>query len=69
MQNITLTKIQDESYRPNALKAYKIIRDGTVVGSIGQNFGQRWEIVNPEFERVSVHPTIKAAVRVDGRVV
>ena len=68
MQNITLHKLTGESYKTNSFKVYDARKGGVTVGTIAQDFGQRWEVVNANFERVSLHTTIKAAVRVAGRV-
>lgn len=68
MQSITLNKISGESYKPNSYKVYEAKRGDKTVGTISQDFGMRWEVVNADFERVSLHTTIKAAVRVAGRV-
>ncbi len=68
MQNITLSKISGESYKRNSFKVYEARRDGEMVGTIIQDFGGKWEVVTPNFECISLHTTIKAAVRVAGRV-
>lgn len=68
MQHITLSKIPGESYKPNAFKVYTVSRNGQSVGTLEQDFGGRWEVVNADLKCVSVHTTIKAAVRVAGRV-
>jgi hypothetical protein len=68
MQHITLSKIAGESYKAHSFKAYEARRNGEVVGTIAQNLWNKWEVVDANFNRVSHHTTIKAAVRVAGRV-
>ena len=68
MKHITLSKIPGESYKASSFKVYGISRNGQSVGTLEQDFGGRWEVLNAHLERVSVHTTIKAAVRVAGRV-
>jgi hypothetical protein len=68
MQNITLSKITGESYKPHSFKSYEARRNGEVVGTVAQDLGGKWEVVTPDFRLVSKHTTIKAAVRVAGRV-
>ena len=68
MQNITLSKITGESYKPHSFKMYEARRNGEVVGTVAQDLGGKWEVVTPDFNLVSKHTTIKAAVRVAGRV-
>ncbi len=68
MQNITLSKIAGESYKPHSFKMYEARRNGEVVGTIAQDLWNKWEVVDTNFNRVSHHTTIKAAVRVAGRV-
>jgi hypothetical protein len=68
MQNITLSKIAGESYKPYSFKAYEARRNGEVVGTVAQDLGGKWEVVTADFNLVSKHTTIKAAVRVAGRV-
>ncbi len=68
MQNITLSKIAGESYKPYSFKAYEARRNGEVVGTVAQNLWNKWEVVDANFNPVSQHTTIKAAVRVAGRV-
>ena len=67
MQHITLHKRPGESYTPHAFKAYDARRNGEVVGTIAQNLWNKWEVVDANFNRVSQHTTIKAAVRVAGK--
>jgi hypothetical protein len=68
MQNITLSKITGESYKTHAFKTYEARRHGAVVGTVAQDLGGKWEVVTPDFTLLSKHTTIKAAVRVAGRV-
>ena len=68
MQNITLSKIAGESYKPHSFKAYEARRNGEVVGTVAQNLWNKWEVVDLNFNRISHHSTIKAAARVAGRV-
>jgi hypothetical protein len=68
MQNITLSKISGESYKPHSFKTYEARRNGEVVGTVAQDFGGKWEVVTSDFKLVSKHTTIKAAVRIAGRV-
>jgi hypothetical protein len=68
MQNITLSKIAGESYKPHSFKCYKARRNGEVVGTVAQDLGGKWEVVTLDFQLASVHTTIKAAVRVAGQV-
>lgn len=66
MQFITLQKVPGESYKANSFKVYQAKRNGVTVGTLEQA-PRGWEVVNVNFERVSVHTTIKAAVRVASR--
>jgi ABC-type tungstate transport system permease subunit len=68
MQNITLSKIAGERYDAHSFKAYEARRNGEIVGTIAQDLWNKWEVVDTNFNRVSQHTTIKAAVRVAGRV-
>jgi hypothetical protein len=68
VQNITLSKITGASYKPHSFKMYEARRNGEVVGTVAQNLWNKWEVVDANFNRVSHHTTIKAAVRVAGRV-
>jgi hypothetical protein len=68
MQHITLSKIAGESYKAHSFKMYEARRNGEVVGTVAQDLGGKWEVVTPDFHLVSKHTTIKAAVRVAGRV-
>ena len=67
MQNITLSKIVGERYDSRSFKMYEAKRGGKVVGTIAQNLWNKWEVVDADFNRISHHTTIKAAVRVAGR--
>jgi hypothetical protein len=68
MQHITLSKIAGERYDSRSFKAYEARRNGEVVGTIAQDLWNKWEVVDTSFNRISHHTTIKAAVRVAGRV-
>ncbi len=68
MQNITLSKITGESYKPHSFKTYEARRNGEMVGTVAQDLGGKWEVVTADFTLVSKHTTIKAAVRVAARV-
>jgi ABC-type tungstate transport system permease subunit len=68
MQHITLHKQPGESYTRHTFKVYEARRNGEVVGTVAQNLWNKWEVVDVNFNRVSHHTTIKAAVRVAGRV-
>jgi hypothetical protein len=68
MQHITLSKIAGESYKPYSFKTYEARRNGEVVGSVAQDYSGKWEVVTLDFNLISTHTTIKAAVRVAGRV-
>jgi hypothetical protein len=68
MQHITLSKIAGESYTPHTFKAYEARRNGEVVGSVAQDLGGKWEVVTADFNLINKHTTVKAAVRVAGRV-
>jgi hypothetical protein len=68
MHRITLSKIAGEIYKPGSFKVYEARRNGEVVGTIAQDLWNKWEVVDANFNRVSHHTTIKAAVRVAGRV-
>jgi hypothetical protein len=68
MQHITLSKITGERYDSHSFKSYEARRNGEVVGTVAQDYGGRWEVVSADYRLVSKHSTIKAAVRVAGRV-
>ena len=68
MQNITLSKIAGESYGKGRFKVYEARRNGEYVGYIAQDLWNKWEVVDANFNRISHYTTIKAAVRVAGRV-
>ncbi len=67
MNHITLNKRPGESYKPHAFKLYDVRRNGEVVGMVGQDLYNKWEVVTADFQHVSHHTTIKAAVRVAAR--
>jgi len=66
MQHITLHKIAGERYDRASFKRYEARRAGEVVGTVALNLWNKWEVVTPDFQTVSQHSTIKAAVRVAG---
>jgi hypothetical protein len=68
MQHITLSKIPGERYDSRSFKMYEACRNGEVVGTVAQDLGGKWEVVTADCRLVSRHTTIKAAVRVAGRV-
>ena len=66
MQNITIRKQPGASYtRP--VKAYDLERNGVTVGTL-QTWGTTWDVLDDAMNQVSSHTTVKAAVRVAGRV-
>ena len=67
MQHITLQKVPGERYDAHSFKTYALTRNGVNVGTVEQNHRQRWEVLNTNGGRISVHTTIKAAVRVAAR--
>ncbi len=68
MHNITLHKQPGESYARQAFKVYDARRNGEVVGTVGQDLWGKWSLLTSDYTLVSRHTTIKAAVRVAGRV-
>ena len=68
MHFITISKQPGERYSPQAFKTYNVLRDGVLIGTITQDFGHKWEVVDQDFNCVSRHSTIKAAVRVADKV-
>ena len=66
MQNITIQKQLGSSYH-GPLKAYDVTRDGKQIGTL-QTWGTVWEVYDVDLSCVAKHTTIKAAVRVAGRV-
>ena len=66
MQNITIQKQPGSSYH-GPLKAYDVTRNGKQVGTL-QTWGTVWEVYDINLCQVAKHTTIKAAVRVAGRV-
>jgi hypothetical protein len=59
MKHITRSKIAGESYGKGRFKVYEARRNGEVVGTVGQNLWNKWEVVDANFNRVSHHTTIK----------
>jgi len=68
MNGITLSKIAGERYDSHSFKMYEARRNGEVVGIVAQDLSGKWEVVTPDFQLLSRHITIRAAVRVAGRV-
>ena len=66
MQNITVRKQEGANYR-RPIKAYNVTRNGEVIGTV-QTWGVSWEVFDRYLNRVANHTTIKAAVRVAGKV-
>ena len=66
MQSISLVKQPGHSSR-SPLKAYDVTRNGETVGTL-QTWGTSWEVYDVSMCQVSRHSTIKAAVRVAGRL-
>lgn len=66
MQSITVRKQSGTNYR-RPIKAYDIVRGAEVVGTL-QTWGVTWEVFDRYLNRVAKHTTIKAAVRVAGKV-
>ncbi len=66
MQNITVRKQEGSNYR-RPIKVYDVTRNGEVVGTL-QTWGRTWQVLDPYLNQVASHTTIKAAVRVAGRV-
>lgn len=68
MQHITLHRQPSESYGKGRFKVYDAKRNGKIVGTVEQDLYGKWAVVDTNFNRYSHHTTIKAAVRVAGRV-
>lgn len=66
MQNITVRKQPGTNYR-RPIKVYNVTRDGEVVGTL-QTWGKTWQVFDAYLNEVASHTTIKAAVRVAGKV-
>lgn len=66
MQHITVRKQAGANYR-RPIKAYDVTRDGKVIGTL-QTWGRTWQVFDAYLNEVASHTTIKAAVRVAGRV-
>ena len=66
MQFITVRKQPGANYR-RPVKAYDVTRNGEVVGTL-QTWGKTWQVLDAYLNEVANHTTIKAAVRVAGRV-
>ena len=66
MHHITLRK-QDGFNSRNPLKGYDVLRNGEVVGAL-TTWGGAWEVFDATLNRVAKHTTIKAAMRVAGKV-
>ena len=66
MQHIIVRKQAGVNYR-RPIKCYDVTRDGEVVGTL-QTWGKTWQVLDARLNEVASHTTIKAAVRVAGRV-
>ncbi len=66
MQNIIVRKQDGASYR-RPIKAYDIVRGAEVVGTL-QTWGKTWQVFDAYLNQVASHTTIRAAVRVAGKV-
>ena len=66
MNLITVRKQEGANYK-SPIKVYDVTRNGQVVGTL-QTWGRTWEVLDACFNQVASHTTIKAAVRVAGRV-
>lgn len=66
MQNIIVRKQQGANYK-RPIKVYDLERNGEVVGTL-QTWGRGWDVFDAVLNKVASHTTIKAAVRVAGRV-
>ena len=63
---LTIRKTEGFSSR-NPIKVYDLERDGVSVGTL-QTWGREWDVFDAVLNKVASHTTIKAAVRVAGRV-
>ena len=63
---ITVRKQEGADYR-RPIKVYDVTRDGEVVGTL-QTWGRTWQVLDGYLNQVASHTTIKAAVRVAGKV-
>lgn len=68
MQFITLRKQADGKYRRFDFKVYDVVKGGEVVGTIESDWGKGWNVKDAFLNKLSYHTTIKAAVRVAGKV-
>jgi hypothetical protein len=68
MHSITLSKVPGVPYTAHSFKTYEAHRNGECVGYLAQDCGSRWEVVDRNFNLISKHTTIKAAVRVARKV-
>lgn len=66
MHNITVRKQEGINYR-RPIKVYDLERNGEVVGTL-QTWGRTWDVLDAVLNKVASHTTIKAAVRVAGKV-
>lgn len=66
MQSITVRKQPGADYR-RPIKVYDLDRDGVSVGTL-QTWGKTWQVLDAYLNEVASHTTIKAAVRVAGKV-
>ncbi len=63
---ITVCKQENADYR-RPIKAYDIVRGAEIVGTL-QTWGKTWQVFDAYLNQVASHTTIRAAVRVAGRV-
>ena len=66
MQNITVRKTEGFNAK-SPIKRYDLERNGELVGTL-QTWGKDWDVLDAVLNKVATHTTIKAAVRVAGRV-
>lgn len=68
MHSITLSKVAGVRYTAHSFKTYEAHRNGEYVGYVAQDYSSKWEVVDRNFNLISKHTTIKAAVRVARKV-
>lgn len=66
MQSITIQKQPGADYK-RPIKLYNVCRNGEIVGTL-QTWGREWDVFDTRLNKVTSHTTIRAAVRVAGRV-
>ncbi len=67
MHNIITPRKQDGVNYRRPIKVYDLTRNGEVVGTL-QTWGKTWQVLDAYLNQVTSHTTIKAAVRVAGKV-